>query len=126
LAVTSGCVTCRIRCGRAGSGDGGAGFIGSHVAYRLAAQGHEPVVLDALIPQAHGSEKLPVGDSSTPTSAITTRCATLRGVDAVCHQAAMVGHGVEAADAAYNDLGTAVLLAAMYEVCPIPELGHGA
>ncbi|MEY9877410.1 dTDP-L-rhamnose 4-epimerase [Streptacidiphilus sp. MAP12-33] len=41
----------------------------------------------------------------------------LRGVDAVCHQAAMVGLGVDFADApAYasnNDTGTAVLLAAM-------------
>ena len=39
-------------------------------------------------------------------------------VDAVCHQAAMVGHGVDPADApgyaAHNDLGTAVLLAAMH------------
>ncbi|GAA4919332.1 NAD-dependent epimerase/dehydratase family protein [Streptomyces coeruleoprunus] len=43
----------------------------------------------------------------------------LRGVDAVCHQAAMVGLGKDFADApAYvscNDLGTAVLLAAMAE-----------
>jgi dTDP-L-rhamnose 4-epimerase len=38
---------------------GGAGFIGSHVADRLAAEVHEPVVLDALIPQAHGGEKPP-------------------------------------------------------------------
>ena len=42
----------------------------------------------------------------------------LPGVDAVCHQAAMVGLGVDPADApayaAHNDLGTAVLLAAMH------------
>ena len=42
----------------------------------------------------------------------------LPGVDAVCHQAAMVGHGVDPSDApdyaAHNDLGTAVLLAAMH------------
>ncbi len=41
----------------------------------------------------------------------------LRGVDAVCHQAAMVGLGVDFADApnyaGTNDLGTAVLLAEM-------------
>ena len=100
---------------------GGAGFIGSHVADRLAADGHEPVVLDALIPQAHGGEKPPwVGellhaDVRDPDALRTA----LRGIDAVCHQAAMVGHGVDARDApayaAHNDLGTAVLLAAMYE-----------
>ena len=100
---------------------GGAGFIGSHVADRLAADGHEPVVLDALIPQAHGGEKPPwVGellhaDVRDPDALR----AALRGIDAVCHQAAMVGHGVDARDApayaANNDLGTAVLLAAMYE-----------
>ena len=100
---------------------GGAGFIGSHVADRLAAEGHEPVVLDALIPQAHGGEKPPwVGellhvDVRDPDALR----AALRGIDAVCHQAAMVGHGVDARDApayaGHNDLGTAVLLAAMYE-----------
>ncbi len=41
----------------------------------------------------------------------------LDGVDAVCHQAAMVGAGTSAADlplyAGHNDLGTAALLAAM-------------
>ncbi|MFD0327750.1 NAD-dependent epimerase/dehydratase family protein [Streptacidiphilus monticola] len=41
----------------------------------------------------------------------------LAGVDAVVHQAAMVGLGVDLDDlpayAAHNDLGTAVLLAAM-------------
>ena len=43
----------------------------------------------------------------------------LDGVDAVCHQAAMVGAGVTVADlplyAGHNDLGTAALLAAMHE-----------
>jgi dTDP-L-rhamnose 4-epimerase len=33
---------------------GGAGFIGSHTALRLAAQGHEPVIFDSLDPQIHG------------------------------------------------------------------------
>ncbi len=41
----------------------------------------------------------------------------LPGVDVVCHQSAMVGNGIDAQDlpgfAAHNDLGTAVLLAAM-------------
>jgi len=42
----------------------------------------------------------------------------LRGVDVVCHQAAMVGSGVTVGDlpgyAGHNDLGTASLLAAMH------------
>src|SRR5262249_59954175 len=41
------------------------------------------------------------------------------GVDAVCHQAAMVGLGVDFADApayvAHNDAGMAVLLAVLHE-----------
>lgn len=34
---------------------GGAGFIGSHTALRLAERGHEPVLFDSLDPQIHGS-----------------------------------------------------------------------
>jgi dTDP-L-rhamnose 4-epimerase len=45
--------------------------------------------------------------------------AAVRGVDAVSHQAAMVGLGVDLADVtdyvAHNDLGTAVLLRALHE-----------
>ena len=44
----------------------------------------------------------------------------LQGVDVVCHQAAVVGAGVDADDApafaSHNDFGTAVLLAAMHRV----------
>ncbi len=44
----------------------------------------------------------------------------LQGVDVVCHQAAVVGAGVDATDApafaSHNDFGTAVLLAAMHRV----------
>jgi dTDP-L-rhamnose 4-epimerase len=103
---------------------GGAGFIGSHVADLMAAEGHEVVVYDVLLPQAHGAEKPSwtaehefvrgdVGDARTLLP-------VLQGVDAVCHQAAMVGHGVDPSDAPgyarNNDLATAVLLAAMHEV----------
>jgi dTDP-L-rhamnose 4-epimerase len=101
---------------------GGAGFVGSHVADRLAADGHDVVLLDALLPQAHGvpaaewvgvHERV-VGD--VRDADLLARL--LPGVDAVCHQAAMVGHGVDPSDApayaAHNDLGTAVLLAAMH------------
>ena len=100
---------------------GGAGFIGSHIVTALRRAGHEPVVLDALLPGAHPTVpeppaaefvRLDVRDASGVRE-------VLRGVDAVCHQAAMVGLGKDFADApAYvscNDLGTAVLLAAMAE-----------
>ncbi|MHA6780195.1 NAD-dependent epimerase/dehydratase family protein [Pseudonocardia saturnea] len=100
---------------------GGAGFIGSHVADHLSADGHDVVVLDALLPQAHDGapawtrdHEFVEGDVRDPD----TLARLLPGVDAVCHQSAMVGHGVDPSDApayaSHNDLGTAVLLAAMH------------
>ncbi|MFG2292357.1 NAD-dependent epimerase/dehydratase family protein [Streptomyces sp. NPDC048603] len=100
---------------------GGAGFIGSHVVAALAAEGHEPVVLDALLPAAHPVEPDPpdAGFLRGDVRDAEAVRAALRGVDAVCHQAAMVGLGKDFADApayvACNDLGTAVLLATMAE-----------
>ncbi|WP_338894623.1 NAD-dependent epimerase/dehydratase family protein [Streptomyces sp. TG1A-60] len=86
---------------------GGAGFIGSHVVEALRERGHEPVVFD--VREEAGGD---VRDRTAVSRA-------LAGVDAVCHQAAMVGLGNGVADAAdyvsHNDLGTAVLLAAMAE-----------
>ncbi|WP_210584309.1 NAD(P)-dependent oxidoreductase [Streptomyces sp. GESEQ-35] len=86
---------------------GGAGFIGSHVVEALKAHGHEPVVHDIRTDPASD-----VRDPDTVRTALT-------GVDAVCHQAAMVGLGVDFGDAAdyvsHNALGTAVLLSAMAE-----------
>ncbi|MGW7453949.1 NAD-dependent epimerase/dehydratase family protein [Streptomyces sp. NPDC054787] len=96
---------------------GGAGFIGAQIVTALVRSGHEPVVLDALLPTAHpGPPVLPDAEliRADVRDAEAVRAA-LRGVDAVCHQAAMVGLGKDFADApAYvgcNDLGTAVLLA---------------
>ncbi|WP_103528578.1 NAD(P)-dependent oxidoreductase [Streptomyces sp. SM12] len=84
---------------------GGAGFIGSHVVEALAERGHDPVVFD--LREDPGSD---VRDSGAVVRA-------LAGVEAVCHQAAMVGLSTRFADApayvSHNDLGTAVLLAAM-------------
>ncbi|MEV5148060.1 NAD-dependent epimerase/dehydratase family protein [Streptomyces sp. NPDC052727] len=84
---------------------GGAGFIGSHVAEALTARGHEAVVFDV--------RTAPAADVRDPLAVARA----VAGVDAVCHQAAMVGLGAGFADAAEyvsrNDLGTAVLLTAM-------------
>ncbi|MFJ3906323.1 NAD-dependent epimerase/dehydratase family protein [Streptomyces sp. NPDC090025] len=101
---------------------GGAGFIGAHIVTALREGGHQPVVLDALLPGAHPvAPEPPAGVEFLRTDVRDPEGvrAALDGVDAVCHQAAMVGLGKDFADApAYvscNDLGTAVLLAAMTE-----------
>jgi dTDP-L-rhamnose 4-epimerase len=102
---------------------GGAGFIGSAIVTASRAAGHEVRVLDALLPAVHPSYpdgppgldgvELLVGD--VRDAAAVDRA--LDGVDVVCHQAAMVGLGIDVQDmpayAGINDLGTAVLLAAM-------------
>ncbi|WP_328887978.1 NAD-dependent epimerase/dehydratase family protein [Streptomyces sp. NBC_00316] len=98
---------------------GGAGFIGGHIAEALARRGHEVVVFDALLESAHGPGAR-AGREGLVVADVRDRGAVadaLRGVDAVCHQAAMVGLGKDFADApeyvGCNDLGTAVLLAEM-------------
>jgi dTDP-L-rhamnose 4-epimerase len=79
---------------------GGAGFIGSHIVDALIDLGLEVRVLDAKL-----------GEDVTDPEVVRR---ALRGVDAVCHQAAMVGLGQDMLDIAEyartNDLGTAVLL----------------
>ncbi|MFF6996174.1 NAD-dependent epimerase/dehydratase family protein [Streptomyces sp. NPDC008313] len=85
---------------------GSAGFIGTQIVAALTASGHEPVGYDLR-------EGADVRDRAAVTAALAD------GVDAVCHQAAMVGLGTGFRDAAEyvsrNDLGTAVLLTAMAE-----------
>jgi len=97
---------------------GAAGFIGQHVADALRTAGHDVVGLDALLSQAHGTDAgLPPGVVRADVREPADLEPLLAGVDVVCHQAAMVGNGVDAQDlpdyATHNDYGTAVLLAAM-------------
>lgn len=92
---------------------------------------YDVVAIDAMLASAHGPESIhgPEGiQGPEPTrggivhvdvrdhAALVT---LLDGIDVVCHQAAVVGAGVNTADApayaSHNDFGTAVLLSAMAE-----------
>jgi dTDP-L-rhamnose 4-epimerase len=99
---------------------GAAGFIGGAVAAALRDVGHDVVAADAYITQAHADDPLLVAGVERVDVRDQERVAALLpGVELVCHQAAMVGAGVTAADlplfASHNDVGTATLLAAMAE-----------
>ena len=78
---------------------GGAGFIGSHIVEQLAAEGRDVVVVDSLDPAAHNRPpaKLCKGVDYRWTDVTDARSwlDALDGADAVCHQAAKVGLGVD-------------------------------
>lgn len=99
---------------------GSAGFIGSAICRRLAHEGDEVVGVDLMLPQAHGSAEASPGTHRLDVRDAESWTRLLDGVDAVCHQAALVGAGVRVSDlplyAAHNDLGTAALLSAMHVV----------
>ncbi len=100
---------------------GGAGFIGSHIVDLLLHEGEEVRIVDALLPAAHRERpdyldpaaELVHGDLRDP--AVADR--VTEGVTHVCHQAAMVGLGVDLGDlpayVGHNDLATAELLRAL-------------
>jgi dTDP-L-rhamnose 4-epimerase len=111
---------------------GGAGFIGSHLADELLAEGYAVRVFDNLCPQVHGPDQrrpqylnseaeLVVGDVR---DAEALRKA-LKGIDAVFHLAAMVGVGQSmyevAQYTAVNNQGTANLMQALIEQ-PVQKL----
>ena len=99
---------------------GGAGFIGSHLADRLLAEGHTLRVLDSLDPQVHG-EGGPPGyldpEVELQVDDVRDHAAVgraLEGVDAVVHFAAAVGVGQSMYEieryTSINTLGAAVVL----------------
>jgi dTDP-L-rhamnose 4-epimerase len=104
---------------------GGAGFIGSHVADRLLAQGHRVRALDNLTPQVHEGGGRPAyladdvelvrGDIRDPDAVRRA----LHGVDSVLHLAARVGVGQSMYEIANytseNTAGTGVLLEALLD-----------
>ena len=111
---------------------GGAGFIGSHLADELLANGYSVRVLDNLSEQVHEKNttrpvylddevELIVGDVRDPAQVKKA----LKGVDAVYHYAAMVGVGQSMYEIKnytdVNNLGTAVLLEALAQN-PIEKL----
>ena len=101
---------------------GGAGFIGSHVVDRLLAGGADVVVLDSLDPSAHAvrpdymDPRVELIEARLDNERAVARA--VRGVDAVSHQAARVGLGVDFGDVTRyvhdNDAGTAALLRALW------------
>ncbi len=101
---------------------GGSGFVGSHVVDALIDAGHDVRVLDTLLALAHSGPPEWVNPRAEYVRANVTDAdampAALEGVDAVSHQAAMVGLGVDyddIVDYVYNnDMGTAVLLRALH------------
>lgn len=98
---------------------GAAGFIGSRIRAQLTAGGHDVVAVDVMLPAAHGAgAALPDGVRRVDVRDAARLAEVLAGVDVVCHQAAVVGAGVDASDApsygSHNDYGTTVLLAEMF------------
>lgn len=96
---------------------GGAGFIGSHVVDALVELGADVVVIDNLDSAAHAGPPQwlnPRAEYLWNDVADDRSWPSLDGVDAICHQAAKVGLGIDPSDmGAYvqqNDVATAAML----------------
>lgn len=99
---------------------GGAGFIGSHIVDSLLARGHRPLVVDSIHPQVHTNRRVPAYLSSKADFVrgdIRNRklmSELLSRVDAVIHQASLVGVGQSMYEIEQyvdiNTRGTALLL----------------
>lgn len=91
---------------------GGSGFIGSHIVEALAGQGRRVRLLDHAEPTFPVPAGVEVVIGDVRDRELVSRA--LQGVTSICHQAAMVGLGVDLDDlpeyVSHNDLGTAVLL----------------
>jgi dTDP-L-rhamnose 4-epimerase len=105
---------------------GGAGFIGTHTAHALLQRGHEVRVLDSLSEQVHGRDEERPAELSDHVDFVLGDVRderavekALRGIEAVCHLAAMVGVGQSMYQitqyTAINNLGTAILLQRLIE-----------
>src|SRR3954466_8811684 len=104
---------------------GGAGFIGSHLADRLLAEGHEIRALDNLDPQVHAGGDRPDyldSDVELQVGDVRDRDAVRRAlddVDAVVHFAAAVGVGQSMYEieryTSINAIGAAVVLEEVLE-----------
>jgi dTDP-L-rhamnose 4-epimerase len=99
---------------------GGAGFIGRHVLAEMLRRGHDVRVLDSLRSDVHATGAEPLEDVDVQIADVRDAAAVdraLEGMEAVVHLAAKVGLGVDVGDlpdyASSNDVGTAVLLAAL-------------
>jgi len=100
---------------------GGAGFIGSHISSALLDAGHDVRVVDALLPQAWRNATPELDDRASFVVGDVGDARLIRdllqGVDVVCHQAAMVGMGLDVTDqpafVTNNVLATSALLAEM-------------
>jgi len=100
---------------------GAAGFVGSHVVDALVADGHDVIALDWLLQSVHSG---PPGYLNPAAEFVvsdlrdgSTLDPVVGDVDAVSHQAAMVGLEPSFSDApdyvAHNGVGTAVLLSSL-------------